>query len=88
MLPLASGWTLSSQLAPAASTHPATHAVLHCYTELAPDSLSWAEQHVANRSCWYGESEERLHNLFKACDKFAMGAIIFVDELDGLVGSR
>ncbi|PRW44296.1 cell division cycle 48-like protein [Chlorella sorokiniana] len=39
-------------------------------------------------SCWYGESEERLHNLFKACDKFTMGAIIFIDELDGLVGSR
>lgn len=40
------------------------------------------------RSCWYGESEERLHNLFKACDRLSMGAIIFMDELDGLVGSR
>lgn len=38
-------------------------------------------------SKWYGDSEKKMAQIFDACDK-AGGAIIFIDEIDGLVTSR
>ncbi|CAN0402901.1 unnamed protein product, partial [Ectocarpus sp. 13 AM-2016] len=38
-------------------------------------------------SKWYGESEKKLSAIFDACDEMG-GAIIFIDEVDALAGSR
>lgn len=38
-------------------------------------------------SKWYGESEKKLSAIFDACDDMG-GAIIFIDEVDALAGSR
>lgn len=38
-------------------------------------------------SKWYGESEKKLSAIFDACDEIG-GAIIFIDEVDALAGSR
>lgn len=38
-------------------------------------------------SKWYGESEKKLSSIFDACDEMG-GAIIFIDEIDALAGSR
>eukprot|EP00903_Cladosiphon_okamuranus_P011315 g10667.t2 len=38
-------------------------------------------------SKWYGESEKKMSAIFDACDEMG-GAIIFIDEVDALAGSR
>lgn len=38
-------------------------------------------------SKWYGQSSQNLSDIFDACDDMG-GAIIFLDEIDSLVGSR
>jgi len=38
-------------------------------------------------SKWYGDSEKKLSQIFDACDALG-GAVIFIDEIDALVGSR
>jgi SpoVK/Ycf46/Vps4 family AAA+-type ATPase len=38
-------------------------------------------------SKWYGESEKRIAEIFDCCDSLG-GAVIFIDEIDSLVGSR
>lgn len=38
-------------------------------------------------SKWYGESEKKLSAIFDACDEMG-GALIFIDEVDALAGSR
>lgn len=39
-------------------------------------------------SKWYGESENRLAQIFDAAKKFKKGCIIFIDEIDALASSR
>mmetsp|Transcript_9715 Transcript_9715/g.10220 ORF Transcript_9715/g.10220 Transcript_9715/m.10220 type:complete len:311 (-) Transcript_9715:40-972(-) len=38
-------------------------------------------------SKWYGESEKRIAEIFDCCEALG-GAVIFIDEIDSLVGSR
>ncbi|CAM9515003.1 unnamed protein product [Ascophyllum nodosum] len=38
-------------------------------------------------SKWYGESEKKLSAIFDACEEMG-GAIIFIDEVDAMAGSR
>lgn len=38
-------------------------------------------------SKWYGEAERKLGAIFDACNEMG-GAIIFIDEVDALAGSR
>ncbi|KAH9128496.1 hypothetical protein LEN26_009101 [Aphanomyces euteiches] len=39
-------------------------------------------------SKWYGESEQKLSNIFDACDQLEDGAILFIDEIDALASDR
>ena len=38
-------------------------------------------------SKWYGDSEKKLSAIFDACEEIG-GAIIFIDEIDAMAGSR
>lgn len=38
-------------------------------------------------SKWYGDSEKKLSAIFDACEEMG-GAIIFIDEIDAMAGSR